>query len=158
MMPIEASPQPGILAGVRVLVVDDAAACRRAHKQLFTVAGATVETARRAQDAFAAFCRTRPHVVVSDLVMPGEDGCWLMRRIRAAVGPTERRPRGIVVTGRADERERTRCLAAGFDAFLTKPVDPILLSDVVAWLARDITPPESFGTAARTRRDEDRAQ
>jgi CheY-like chemotaxis protein len=63
-----------------------------------------------------------------------------MRRIRAAVGSTERRPRAIVVTGRADERERTRCLAAGFDAFLTKPVDPILLSDVVAWLTRDVTP------------------
>jgi CheY-like chemotaxis protein len=140
MLPVEASPQPGILAGVRVLVVDDAAACRRAYKQLFTVAGATVETARRAQDAFVAFCRTRPHVVVSDLVMPGEDGCWLMRRIRAAVGSTERRPRAIVVTGRADERERTRCLAAGFDAFLTKPVDPILLLDVVAWLTRDVTP------------------
>jgi CheY-like chemotaxis protein len=36
-------------------------------------------------------------------------------------------------------RERTRCLAAGFDAFLTKPVDPSVLSDLVAWLARDAT-------------------
>jgi DNA-binding NtrC family response regulator len=79
MLPIEASPQPGILAGVRVLVVDNDAACRRAHKQLFTLAGATVETARRAQDAFVAFCRTRPHLVVSDLVMLGEDGCWMLR-------------------------------------------------------------------------------
>jgi len=139
-MPIEMSSLPSALAGVRVLVVDDDAGCRRAYQRLFTAAGATVETASRAQEGLAAFCRTRPHVVVSDLVMPGEDGCWLMRRIRAEVGPRARRPRGIVVTGRAEERERRRCLAAGFDAFLTKPVDPAVLFDVVAWLARDATP------------------
>lgn len=139
-MPIDTSQRPGALAGVRVLVVDDDAACRRAYQRLFAAAGATVETAPRAQEGLAVFGRTRPHVVVSDLVMPGEDGCWLMRRIRAALGPTAKRPRAIVVTGRADERERTRCLAAGFDAFLTKPVDPAVLFDVVAWLARDATP------------------
>lgn len=99
--------------------------------------GATVETSVGARPGLATFRRMRPHVVVSDLVMPGEDGCWLMRRILAAVRGGERRPRGIVVTGHSDERERERCRAAGFDAFLTKPVDPVALFDVVARLARD---------------------
>ncbi|MGH7311257.1 MAG: response regulator [Candidatus Rokuibacteriota bacterium] len=125
---------------MRVLVVDDDAACRRAYRRLLVSAGATVETAPEAQQALATFAWMRPHVVVSDLSMPGEDGCWLMRRIRAAVGRTARRPRAIVVTGQADERQRRRCLAAGFDAFLLKPVDPSVLFDVVAWLARDATP------------------
>jgi CheY-like chemotaxis protein len=133
------SSPSGELAGVRVLVVDDDAACRRAYRRLLTAAGAIVETAPGAEQALAMFHRMRPHVVVSDLVMPGEDGCWLMRRIRAAVGRTGKRPRAVVVTGLAVERERTRCLAAGFDAFLTKPVDPSVLSDLVAWLARDAT-------------------
>jgi CheY-like chemotaxis protein len=128
------------LAGVRVLVVDDDDACRRAYSRLFTAGGATVEAAVGARQALAIFHRIHPHVVVSDLVMPGEDGCWLMRRIRAAVGRTGRRPRGIVVTGHADERQRTRCLAAGFDAFLIKPADPGVLVDVVVWLARDARP------------------
>jgi CheY-like chemotaxis protein len=136
-MPSDTQPRSGELAGVRILVVDDDAACRRAYRRLLTAAGATVETAPGAQQGLATFHRTRPHVVVSDLSLPGEDGCWLMRRIRAAVGRTAGRPRAVVVTGQAVERERTRCLAAGFDAFLTKPVDPGVLFDVVAWLARD---------------------
>ncbi len=139
-MPIETSSRSDGLVGVRILVVDDDEACRRAYQRLLTAAGATVETAPGAQQGLATFYCTRPHVVVSDLVMPGEDGCWLMRRIRAAVGRTGQRPRGVVVTGQADERVRTKCLAAGFDAFLTKPVDPSVLFDVVAWLARDARP------------------
>jgi CheY-like chemotaxis protein len=139
-MPDDTSPPTGELAGVRVLVVDDDAACLRAFRRLLMAAGATVETAPGAQQGLAAFHRMRPHVVVSDLVMPGEDGCWLMRRIRAAVGRTARPPRAVVVTAEPDERQRTKCLAAGFDAFLLKPVDPSVLSDVVAWLARDALP------------------
>ena len=77
--------------------------------------------------------------MVSDLVMPGEDGCWLMRCILVAASCTERRPRGVIVTGDSEERARARCLAAGFDAFLTKPVNPVVLADVVARLARDAT-------------------
>jgi CheY-like chemotaxis protein len=125
---------------VRILVVDDDDGCCRAYSRLFTAAGATVETATGAQQALATFHRTQPHVVVSDLVMPGEDGCWLMRRLRAAAGRMARRPRGVVVTGHADERQRRRCLAAGFDAFLIKPADPGVLVDVVVWLARDARP------------------
>jgi CheY-like chemotaxis protein len=139
-MSIATSQQSGELAGVRVLVVDDDAACLQAYQRLLEVAGATVETAAGAQPGLAAFYRMRPHVVVSDLVMPGEDGCWLMCRILAAVD-RGRRPRGVVVTGHSDERERVRCRAAGFDAFLTKPVDPIVLVDVVARLARDAALP-----------------
>lgn len=119
---------------MRVLVVDDDVSCRRAYRRLFEVAGATVATAAQAQQALAAFYYLRPHVVVSDLVMPGEDGCWLMSRILAAVGGTDRRPRGVVVTSHDDER--ARCLAAGFDVFLLKPADPVVLSSVVARLAR----------------------
>ncbi len=125
---------------MRILVVDDDGACCRAYRRLLVSAGATVETAPDAQQALATFSWMRPHVVVSDLSMPGEDGCRLMRRIRAAVGGTVKRPRAVVVTGQPDERQRTRCLSAGFDAFLLKPVDPTVLFDVVAWLARDATP------------------
>jgi CheY-like chemotaxis protein len=139
-MPIETSQQSGELVGVRVLVVDDDVACRQAYRRLLEVAGATVETAAGAQQGLATFYRMRPHVIVSDLVMPGEDGCWLMCRILAAADGG-RRPRGVVVTGHSGERERVRCLAAGFDAFLTKPVDPIVLVDVVARLARDAALP-----------------
>jgi CheY-like chemotaxis protein len=135
-MPRETWQQSGELAGVRVLVVDDDAGCRQSCRRLLEVAGATVETAAEARQGLATFYRMRPHVVVSDLVMPGEDGCWLMCRILAAVDGG-RRPRGVVVTGHADQRERVRCLAAGFDAFLAKPIDPTVLIDVVARLARD---------------------
>jgi DNA-binding NtrC family response regulator len=75
-MPTETSSR-GVLTGVRVLVVDDDAACRRAFRRLLAAAGATVMTAPGAQQGLATFQRMRPDVVVSDLVMAGEDGCWL---------------------------------------------------------------------------------
>jgi CheY-like chemotaxis protein len=137
-VPIEIPRRSDELAGVRILVVDDDEAFRRANQRLLEFAGATVATAAGAQEGLAMFGRTRPHVVVSDIVMPGEDGCWLMRHIRAAVDGTGWRSGGIALTGCSDDETRARCLAAGFDAFLTKPVPPRVLFDVIGWLARGV--------------------
>jgi CheY-like chemotaxis protein len=123
------------LYGVRVIVVEDDDDCRLLFKTLLELAGASVVAAASAREAVRLAAETRPHVLVSDLTMPGEDGCWLLQHLRAAADATRRRLAAIVVTAHTDEGVRARCMAAGFDAFLTKPVDAERLCDAVARLA-----------------------
>lgn len=125
---------PGMLEGVSLLAVDDDLACLRAYARLLRAEGANVAVAAGAREGLTAFHATRPKVVLTDLAMPGEDGCWLMREIRDVSGDRARRPRALVVTAHTDPSEQARCLASGFDAFLAKPVDPALLVAVVAGL------------------------
>jgi CheY-like chemotaxis protein len=113
-----------MLAGVRVLVVDDDDDCRELFRVLLEMSGATVVTASGARAALDEFHRVRPDVLVSDLSMPDEDGCWLAGRVRASVGSGERRLSAMAVTAHRDERAHRRCVTAGFDAVLTKPVEP----------------------------------
>jgi CheY-like chemotaxis protein len=82
-----------------------------------------------------------PDVIVSDLLLPDEDGCWLMRNTRAAVRQGARPPATVIVTANNEDFVRTRCVLAGCAAFLTKPVDAVDLCGVVARLAPNTTSP-----------------
>ena len=135
------------LGGVRVLVVEDDLDCRELFRIVLELAGATVTTATGAWEGLKLLGEVRPHVVVSDLSLPDRDGCWLIRSARAAVARDL--PAMVIVTAHADDFTRTRCLFAGCDAFLGKPVDPIDLCEVVARLAPDVAS-LSNGVGART--------
>jgi CheY-like chemotaxis protein len=97
--------------------------------------GGEVSAADNASDGLALAIRTRPHVIVSDIAMVGEDGYWLIGRLRQL--PADVLPQVPVVAATAYGREhsRTRVLAAGFTEHLQKPVDPEELCRVVAKLA-----------------------
>jgi CheY-like chemotaxis protein len=129
-----AEPAPA-LYGVRVVVVEDDDDCRLLFKLSLELAGASVVTAAGAREALRLVAETRPHVLVSDMTMPGEDGCWLLQHVRAAGDSAGRRLAAIVVTAHTSDSVRARCMAAGFDAFLAKPIDPDELCDAVARLA-----------------------
>jgi CheY-like chemotaxis protein len=128
----------GALAGMRVLVVDDDDDCRELFRLVLEMSGASVATAAGAREGLREFHSRRPDVLVSDLSMPGEDGCWLAGRIRASVGTGERGPFAVAVTAHHDERAHRRCVGAGFDVILTKPIDPDELCAVVRRLAGGI--------------------
>jgi CheY-like chemotaxis protein len=94
-----------------------------------------VVTAVSVADALAAFDRRRPHVILSDIEMPGEDGYSLIRRVRAR---GEERGGGVpaaALTAYARAEDRAAALAAGFQRHVAKPVDPGDLAAVVAALA-----------------------
>jgi PAS domain S-box-containing protein len=79
--------------------------------------------------------------ILMDVQMPRMDGYAATRAIRAHEAPGERVP-VIAMTAAAVEGERERCLAAGMDDFLTKPVDPSALTNVLdRWLKKE--PPMS---------------
>jgi CheY-like chemotaxis protein len=81
--------------------------------------------------------REVPHVVVSDIGMPVEDGISLMRRIRARPGGDGGHIPAIALTAYASAADRDRAIAAGFQAHVAKPFEP---ADVVR-LVHDLTRP-----------------
>jgi PAS domain S-box-containing protein len=120
------------LSGVRVLVVDDDGDARRMMELALSAQWATVTLAASARDAIAAVRAERPDVVLTDLAMPSEDGFALLTQLRECVGdhvPV------VAITAQARIEDRERCLAAGFDAYLAKPIDMNEVIDTIARLA-----------------------
>jgi CheY-like chemotaxis protein/anti-sigma regulatory factor (Ser/Thr protein kinase) len=133
--PALAHRAPGIapdLQGVRLLIVDDEPDAREVIKRILEQCHAQVEVAATADEALAAMRRCPPNVLVSDIGMPGKDGYQFIRSVRAA---------GIdipaaALTAFARPEDQARALAAGYQAHMCKPVEPIELMTVVVELAR----------------------
>ena len=120
------------LHGLRVLVVDDEPDARDLLAAVLAACHADVSVAPTAGDAAHAFERRRLDVLISDIMMPGIDGYELIRRLRAWEIEHGGHVPAIAVTGRGGAEDRDRALAAGFDAYLSKPVDPEELAHTVA--------------------------
>jgi CheY-like chemotaxis protein len=131
--PLSARP----LEGLRVLLVEDDADPREAMTQTLRLCGAEVEAVETGDDALQRFAvGTRPHVLLSDLGLPGMDGYALLRQIRARER-TRQEPSvpAAMITGYAGvDREQAR--EAGFSAEVHKPIEPEQLVAVVQQLAR----------------------
>ena len=113
-----------LLRGIRVLVVDDDEDARVLLQMTLSRYGAAVTTAASARDAMAAIDRAVPHVILSDIGMPQEDGYDLLRRLRAR--PAERGGSipAIAVTAYASAADRSSSEAAGYQAHVAKPFEP----------------------------------
>jgi signal transduction histidine kinase/CheY-like chemotaxis protein len=120
----------GRLAAATILVVDDEPDALELLVSVLENAGATVFPARSADEALRLAVEQHPHVLVSDVGMPGTDGYALLRQIRATLGP-DAPPVTIAVTAYAGEHDREQSAAAGFQRHLAKPLDPLKLVDIV---------------------------
>jgi PAS domain S-box-containing protein len=125
-----AAVPPGSLDGLHVLVVDDDADSIAVVSALLASCGAEVRTAGSAAAALEIAGHWRLDVLVSDIAMPGEDGCALLRAIRARGGALGRVP-AVALTAYAGTADRVRVLEAGFQVHLAKPFDPLELAAVV---------------------------
>ncbi|MDN7873947.1 hybrid sensor histidine kinase/response regulator [Burkholderia aenigmatica] len=140
------TPDTVALDGQRVLVVDDDATSRASLAAALETMGAQVSTAQSGHDALDVVERQAPNVVLSDLAMPDGDGFWLLDRIRHLPGSSGHLP-VIAVTAHAGNADRHRVMAAGFDAYLCKPVDMPTLASVIA----DVAPDAEHGRHPRGR-------
>jgi PAS domain S-box-containing protein len=116
-------PNPDMLEGIRVLVVDDEEDARELVAATLRHRGALVITAGDYGTALHAFDVLAPDVVVSDVAMPGRGGIELVRELRSRATATS----FVAVSGFASAAEIDRALEAGFDVHLAKPVEPIAL-------------------------------
>ncbi len=123
------------LDGIRVLVVDDEADARDLISTVLQAGGARVTAVASAAEALDVLARQRPDVLVSDIGMPDEDGYALIRKVRAL--PAERGGRipAAALTAYAGKDDRHRVLEAGYQQHVPKPVEPAMLTALVATLA-----------------------
>ncbi|HSN68300.1 MAG TPA: ATP-binding protein, partial [Thermoanaerobaculia bacterium] len=118
------------LSYASLLLVEDDPESRRVIATILRAAGAEVRQAASVAEARRELELRRPDLVVSDIAMPDEDGYDMIKdlrtRYRADPIPT------IALTAFGQPEERERILAAGFDRYLMKPVDPLALTVAVA--------------------------
>jgi signal transduction histidine kinase/CheY-like chemotaxis protein len=128
------------LEGVRVLVVEDEPDAREVAVTALGDCGAQVTAVSSTSEAMAVILGASPdqlpHVVVSDIGMPKEDGYSLIRRIRALHPEQGGRIPALSVTGYASEEDVDRALEAGYQRQLSKPTDPASLASAIAELAK----------------------
>lgn len=124
------------LAGVHVLVVEDAPDAREVYQLMLQEHGADVKVAATVAEAFETFQTFRPHVLVSDLTMPEEDGYALIRKIRGLSPQAGGKTPAVALTAYVQRQYRTRALLAGFQIYIPKPVFLDELVTVVSMLAQ----------------------
>lgn len=118
----------------RVLVVDDILANVRLLEAKLTAEYFDVITAMNGIDAVESVQRTKPDIVLLDVMMPGIDGIEVCRRIKS--NPSTQHIPVIMVTALDQPEDRVRGLEAGADDFLTKPVNDLALFCRVKSLVR----------------------
>ncbi|HEX8773897.1 MAG TPA: ATP-binding protein [Pyrinomonadaceae bacterium] len=128
------------LQNLRVLIVDDEEDARDLLQTVLSLAGARVTATGSVREAMAAIERERPHVMVCDIGMPGEDGYQLISRVRALPFGRGGSTPAVALTAYAREEERRRALDAGFQVHVSKPIKPSELVAVVAGLAGQTGP------------------
>jgi CheY-like chemotaxis protein len=123
----------GVLAGARVLVIDDDPDQADMLALLLQGAGAVTEIAATAAAGMAAMLRFHPDAVVSDIKLPDKDGYTLMRELRALGSDGGGWIPAIAVSGHPEVDLAHQAMLAGFQVHIPKPIDP---PDLVARLAR----------------------
>jgi CheY-like chemotaxis protein len=124
------------LRDLRVLVVDDQEDARDLLSATLEQYGAQVIAADSAAAALAEIERHAPHVVLSDIGMPREDGYELIRRLRGRPPGAGGEIPAIAVTAYASIADRAAALIAGYQAHIAKPFEPTELVRLVATLGR----------------------
>jgi CheY-like chemotaxis protein len=122
------------LAGVRLLIVEDSTDCRNALKFLLEYNGAEVQAADSAEEGREAFAELRPHVLISDLSMPGEDGFSFLASVRALPTELGAATPAVAFSAMSPVSAEARAAAVGFQAFLRKPGDILLVVPTVVRL------------------------
>lgn len=122
----------------KILVVEDSPDNMKLFRTLLTLKGHEVTGLPGGEGLLEAIERATPELVLMDIQLPGQDGFALLREIRqspfAAI-------RVVALTAHAMTGDRERALAAGFDGYITKPID---IRNFPTQIARALTgePPE----------------
>ena len=106
----------------RVLIIEDTAANLELVRYLLEHAGHRVDGAVNGADGVAAVAATAPDLVICDLQLPVLDGYGVLRALRAR--PASAALPVIAVTAFSMPDDRSNVMQAGFDGYLSKPIEP----------------------------------
>jgi CheY-like chemotaxis protein len=119
--------------GARVLLAEDNPFNQQVAQELLESVGANVTIANNGTEVLHHLARQPFHVVLMDVQMPEMDGYEATRHIRSM--PHLASQRVIAMTANAMTEDRHRCLAAGMDDFITKPIEPNgLYMTIARWM------------------------
>ncbi|MGI4860882.1 MAG: ATP-binding protein [Janthinobacterium lividum] len=133
-----ATPARGMLAARNVVIVEDDPSAAEMLAHALDDEGAVVRVAHSTIAALALIAAHKPDAVVSDIGLPERDGYAFIGDVRMAEeNGAGARLYAIAVTAYARPEDRERALAAGFDAYLVKPVAPSSVTQLlVAYFAK----------------------
>jgi len=134
------SPLPRLprLDELRILVVDDNADGRALTSLVLTQAGASVKAVASVREALQTLEVEHHDALVSDIGLPDEDGYALIRQIRQYEAEHGGFLPAVALTGYTRAEDRARILAAGFQASVPKPVDPVKLTSAIATITHHL--------------------
>ena len=127
-----------------MLLAEDNAVNQRLTVRLLEKRGHTVTVVQDGTEALAALRRQTFDVVLMDIQMPHMDGLATTQAIRACEQDTTTHVPIVAMTANAMQGDRERCLAAGMDGYVTKPLRPTELFEVITRLTASAAyPPET---------------
>ena len=109
------------MPGELILIVEDNEQNRKVARDLLQVHGYVTIEAETGEDAIALVATRVPDLVVMDVRLPGMSGVDTLAKLRAA--PTTRDLPVLAFTASVMPQDRSEIMAAGFDAFMSKPID-----------------------------------
>ncbi len=116
----------------KILIVDDSPTERHFLAELLTAHGYVVTTANSGEDAIASIKVSPPHLVLMDVVMPGQNGFQTTRAITR--DPLTQDLPIIICSSKAQETDRIWGMRQGARDYMVKPVDPKQLLQKIATL------------------------
>ncbi len=134
------------LPALRILLVEDNGVNQRVAQLLLKKLGLRADLASNGAEAVAALHRQDYDVVLMDAQMPVMDGYVATAAIRQEISAS-RQPRIIAMTANALEGDREKCLAAGMDDYVPKPIDVELLSRALRAAVKHAHAEEDFSVA-----------
>jgi len=114
---------PSSLESLKIVVVDDDPMIRSIVGRCLTHFGASVTLCEEAAGGMRAIEESRPHAVLLDLIMPGQDGFYLLNQIKAFGDTHQWRPGVVVITGLRDSELQKQLEQSGV-IHLPKPFTP----------------------------------
>jgi CheY-like chemotaxis protein len=120
-----------LLAHLDVLIVDDDPDARELMRHLLQFFGAKAIAVEGPEAARCYLAANTPHVIISDICMPDEDGHSFIRAIRALQHDAKQSIPTVALTALGGPAERQLALDSGFDVHLTKPVQPWVLAGIL---------------------------
>ena len=134
----------GAFPDLRVVVAEDDPVSREVALRFLERLGCRPDWASNGADLLKTLEQGSYDVVLMDMQMPGMDGLEATRRVRRDL-PPERQPRIIAITAAAFPEDRARCIEAGMDDYISKPID----MDQLAAMVGKIASARNGGAAAR---------
>ena len=140
---------PVAMPGLRVLLADDNAVNQKVAIHWLRKMGAMVHSVANGAEALQALRDAWFDVILMDCQMPEMDGYEATRQLRLSSGAYgDPQIPVIALTAHALATDRERCMAAGMNDYLTKPIDPLRLQDALARAMRGAGTQPAAGTAA----------